>query len=82
MDFRVWLPIKINDAWKYNDPPTRLAQELNNLDKDLNLGKAWIKKQDSSFSFLIFRRLRDFHTKRAGKNSRSLMAEGDWVHPF
>jgi hypothetical protein len=82
LDFRVWLPIKIRSAWKYNDPPTALAIDLNNLDKRLNSGKAWVKREDKSTSFLIFSRVRDFHKKRAGRKTRSLMAEGNWAHPF
>lgn len=82
LDFRVWLPNKIGINLKMQDPPTELAKDLNNLDKTLNMGKAWLKKEDKPTSFLIFRRLRNFHTKRAGKKTRSLMAEGDWVHPF
>lgn len=82
LDFRVWLPNKIGINLKMQDPPTELAKDLNNLDKGLNSGKAWIKREDKSTSFLIFRRLREFHKKRAGKKTRSLMAEGDWAHPF
>ena len=82
LDFRVWLPKKIGINLKMQDPPTELAKDLNNLDKGLNSGKAWIKREDKPTSFLIFIRLREFHKKRAGKKTRSLMAEGDWAHPF